>query len=356
MRDLALAAAEARHELIVQYGSRDGVLDMMSQTGEFVTKGGKVYIMREAYEAAERLAKAYLQHLSLAQLVVIDDDVCQLLDLAAGSMPDQVLNRQMPLFPYGFAWFADPLIGRDIIVMDVEKEVPVRGTIPLEAMSWSYINGDHLITAATDCGPSMVLTTYARRSAVEAILDSVPGANTPVDEYADGLQSVSTTVWSFGTPTGTAFGKRLSELSHNLTIEELRESDMAFTQRLAAAIWALGKQPITSTEEEVLPRHMRRRAARIGVTESERPVQILKLRQKMPAKGPRTEGKRHVDWKSRWPVSLHWRKPRENQKIQEPTLIWPYIKGPEGLPIKGSRRTFVLDNPDGLTLEDLNAE
>lgn len=91
--------------------------------------------------------------------------------------------------------------------------------------------------------------------------------------------------------------------------------------------------PIAQIETTVPDRHERRRRRRDGRPEGA--VRVVTLRPLAPRE---SEDSRDVSWSCRWMVRGHWRKqyhPSDGSR----RLRWvdPYVKGPEGLPLKTDR-------------------
>jgi hypothetical protein len=104
---------------------------------------------------------------------------------------------------------------------------------------------------------------------------------------------------------------------------------------LVQTMWRLGSQVVATKQR--LPRPRRREAKRHNVKIED--VTVITLRR---------EGDRHYDeegespeWKHKWLVRGHWR----NQwypSLKEHRQVWiaPYVKGPEHLPLKLTKRVF----------------
>ena len=103
------------------------------------------------------------------------------------------------------------------------------------------------------------------------------------------------------------------------------------------AAWRLMQQTLTTTRrEEIAAKKVRRFDLKDTM------VSVITLRQRLPV---RTEGETHVEWKHRWVVRAHWRnqpyKAEDGSTIYRWILIMPYLKGPDGAPLKRSEKVNV---------------
>lgn len=136
--------------------------------------------------------------------------------------------------------------------------------------------------------------------------------------------------------------------------------------RFIQALWMLLNQTITKVEREEAERPARRRAKRMGLPSE---VTVVRLRREEGAYEP-TETE--VEWQHRWIVRQHWRwQPYGSRRadhahvygpieVESGTLVQrcvhegcenhltriiinPYVKGPEGAPLKQSEKVYSLD-------------
>lgn len=109
--------------------------------------------------------------------------------------------------------------------------------------------------------------------------------------------------------------------------------------RYAMALWMLLGQTITSVEDEEVDRAAARRAKRMNLPPR---VTVIQLRR---AKGSaKADGETMVEWHHRWITRGHWRWQRCGEGLLELRRIWisPYVKGPEGAPLKVSDKVYDL--------------
>jgi hypothetical protein len=114
--------------------------------------------------------------------------------------------------------------------------------------------------------------------------------------------------------------------------------DMANDARLVHALWLLLGQTITTLHDEPIDRHARKRAVRKGLPPRVTTV-ALRRAESRPA-----EGESHVQWQHRWITRGHWRWQPCGEGRRERRRIWiaPFVKGPEGAPLKQSEKLYDL--------------
>lgn len=100
--------------------------------------------------------------------------------------------------------------------------------------------------------------------------------------------------------------------------------------------WRLMQQTLTSTtREQVAAKKVRRFDLKDTM------VSVITLRHRAPFR----EGETHVEWRHRWVVRGHWRhqpyKGEDGVTIYRWIYINPFIKGPEGAPLKRSEKVNV---------------
>ena len=111
--------------------------------------------------------------------------------------------------------------------------------------------------------------------------------------------------------------------------------------RLAMASILLMQQPIMKRAKGKLGRAERRQWAQRTPSEPKE-VEFVYLR---PSRYVRTDESESVgvDWSCRWWVRPHWRTYARGTVDEKKVYIWPYIKGPDGKPIKQpSEKVFAV--------------
>jgi hypothetical protein len=109
------------------------------------------------------------------------------------------------------------------------------------------------------------------------------------------------------------------------------DPEASFVKRFLAAFWRLCEQEIATVTGPADPE--------VGGTMSTPPevadVRVVTLRRHAPADRPCTPGP--VAWSHRWIVETHKRNQwYPKQGVHKVIFVGPYIKGPQGLPLKDS--------------------
>jgi hypothetical protein len=107
------------------------------------------------------------------------------------------------------------------------------------------------------------------------------------------------------------------------------DPDVSFVKRFLAAFWRLCEQQIATVTNPADPE--------VGGTMSTAPevadVRVVTLRRHTPADRPGTH--HAVAWSHRWIVEMHKRNQwYPKQGVHKVIFVGPYLKGPEGLPLK----------------------
>jgi hypothetical protein len=244
----------------------------------------------------------------------VSEEMLALTWQAAETMPGQPLHEGHLACPSGFAYFAAPLY-----------PYPDHDAAVLRAVRWHATTAKNAETGRHEAG--VMVTWYAA----------------PEDGgYAEHPEDVR---W-LGPPLILL---HLSFLPYGRTPQEgLISGEEADAEagswnwfRFVAAMWTLMQQRIAHTTVVRPERHQRKRAARAGLAAARGGVRVITLRRELPdpAAGESVPHHREVNWRSRWVVSGHWR----NQPYKDGyrlIFIDPYVKGPEGLPLKFSDHVF----------------
>ena len=106
-------------------------------------------------------------------------------------------------------------------------------------------------------------------------------------------------------------------------------------------VWILMGMTITASRSEYPDRHGRKRAANLEHAE----IRVVTLRRPAHAEDKPSATPRHIDWKFAWLVRGHYRKaPHDGTFSDGRTQTWvrPYIKGPDGLPLRSTDILYKL--------------
>ena len=355
-RDHAAAAVarrcvEARRVMLGawrdEHFGRMFALDLMGIVPERLTTGNVEY--------ADLVRSTLAESLVESTLYIADDDMVALMDVAAPTMPDQVLREDDLLSPHGFLWFADPLPDRS----------GTSPAIPFAAIHWALLapghrllernRGEGLPLDEGDTGYGVLIHAYS--DTIEAVRaqhaaqgrPDQPGGLAP---GAPGLLPSASVMWMVGSPIGTAFGRTTEDLSERRGTP-IVGNDTGFFQRALAAFWTLARQPLTTTTETAAARPDRRRSARAGIKNTDQPIQVLRLRHSTG-----TEKSTHTTSSGRtvsvrFPVRGFWRNqylPSTDSHRQQ--YIAPHWRGPETARVVGGERVFLAQGRDAHLPED----
>jgi hypothetical protein len=279
-------------------GTREGIRLIAESHGiSQVTEGYLYYIQKSTLEQADP--------------VYISADVTDMIDYARESFDPEPVLPTDPFTFCGFAWLPRPIALDDHPTHDGEWVVYVR------AISWIPIHGE-------DPDKGCFWVTFYVHADDDMKLPNGRGLDTrtafgPLAE----LTCVHTFQWTWGTNPWPDFEGEARIRA---------KAQVALVQ----SMWRLGSQVMHAKQR--LPRAYRRDAKRHGVKAAE-DVTVITLRR---------EGERHYDeegespeWKHKWLVRGHWRR-QWYPSIKEHRQVWiaPYVKGPEHLPLKLTKRVF----------------
>lgn len=270
---------------------------------------------------AQIIADTHARGLRNAELIVADADLTALIDVAAPSMPDQILLADDPIAPHGLLLWATPLPDRT-------GQEPV---VPIEMMSWTTVEpGDPMLHGDQVTG--VLITAYVGVHALMLAMGVQPPAVVP--RYV----ANATVMWIVGTPIGSAFGR---------TPGTDGSSEPGFYQRALAAFWTLAKQPLTQEHDSDRPMPVnRKRFARAGVLNPGAPVRLISLRHAAREKiEPGEETGRHVT--VRYIVNPYWRDTYYGKEgVHRQQLVAGSVRGPAGAPLKGGEKVLLVTGKD----------
>lgn len=229
-------------------------------------------------------------------------EMSSMLETVARSMPSWTMREEALASESGFVYFASPL---------------------RLAKHHADSNGIRAISYQ----PSKVEMDGERGVAISFWLDT-----TGVPGY--GRLSLSHgTFWSYGMSLDEKF-----EIYDDEAVGKPGLKDCA---RYFAAALALMEQTIVIKRPERAPRSTRKRLGEIGET----PIQVVRLRRTERSGGAVRDGEKAYELTCQFVVRMHWRQhyyPSDGS--HRPLLIAPYMKGPEGTPLKvQADRIFVVD-------------
>ena len=262
-------------------------------------------------QTGEQYVHILAEHFSRAETVYWSPEMSDMLMQVAPSLPDWTLRLNELLPEYGFAWFAKP--------------IPLPGSGPLGLDAGHPLVGMVWGTVLYSTDPSL-----GKDTKVGYLEGDAPGVDrwviySPVVLFDGAPRLCGGSSWAEGESLSELL--RLSEVS-----KEQRGMEWAVQiGKIFAASMALMQQEITVNERTPVDRSTRRRLEREGWIR-EAIVNVVKLRRAKRQGGG--DGKSY-ELTCQFVVRGHWRNqyyPSTNE--HRPIFVLPYIKGPEGAPLK----------------------
>lgn len=249
--------------------------------------------------------------------------------------PEWALTRDLLPCPQAFVWLERPLQQLPPWVEALPQDTASDGRVC--ALSWAVgtlertSEGEMLVLQQHTQGSTLVLFTYWVRTRLG---------------YVTPLTSVT---WPFGVTLGEVYQSNESRTTWDNEQETMQETDRAWLQasaRTVAAMLAFEESRILSHRSLRADRNTRRRIGFSIPAELEPGVQIVQLRRYDHSQRPLAESEPQ-EWNVRWWVRGHWHsywyKQTDGSKTLKSRWLLPYIKGPEGKPIKPAPdRLFVV--------------
>lgn len=243
-----------------------------------------------------------------AALWWVTTDMARLVELSSQSLPPTTLTDDLLVDRYGFAVFETPLQGLDAGVGNQSLDEPLE----VNAMLWGPVP----IEEAKDGAIGIALYGYR-----------------PVSYSQSAWVPLGRTDWLVGTDT--------EEVPHEtLRTHDQRVASMAEDRRWLAALHLMAAEKrVAQVEQATIPRAAVRRSKRANVPAD---VRLIDLRApgRTSEKGEEGSEGRHVDWQYRWIVGGEtggfWRQTPygPGRSLRRPQWIMPFVKGPEGKPLR----------------------
>ncbi|MFD5882600.1 hypothetical protein [Streptomyces yangpuensis] len=265
--------------------------------------------------------------LHAAELFYVTADMTALAHHAATSLTDFEMRPEDLPAPVGMLAFEDPPIRNE-----------AAGNQPVRLVTWGpwlghlaidYWSGTREYLDQVDAAQAAfnANTTPAENRAWlrERFAHIKPGQMTGIHPR-HGFTYLRTTLIEAGKPDLT----------------DTSEADVALL-RLIQATWLLMGQTLATSERVPADRASRRRIQRLDRTHGTE-VRLIRLRRartergSTPAEEPGTR-----EYQNRWVVRGHWKNQwYPSRDAHRPIWISPYIAGPEGAPLIGGEKVFVL--------------
>jgi hypothetical protein len=203
---------------------------------------------------------------------------------------DEILDEELPS-PWGFMW-----LDRPIPMPSIYDDG--RPPLMMHAVSWAR----------------------------------VPGMPVAMDGRVRKLAAIRIRKWAYDDdPDG--YPRPLHMIGQNMVPVAGRIRTGLTEHWLLHMIWILMGMEIVSSDPEQPDRHGRKRAANLRRQE----IRVVRLRR--PEHHEPAGDDRTVDWSCSWLVRGHWRKAPHGGTFRDGrrrTWVKPYIKGPDGLPLRAT--------------------
>lgn len=340
----------------------------------------KVYGYQKVDQQEERETLGKYLHDNVRDVVkaastfYVSPDMCELVRMAAEDMPVSGLQPTDMPTDTGFLVFDRPLTLSNAIWSTEAEEAGTEVDVRISAIAWRV--GSVRKAPATDPQGSDVVGLDPM---VPIGLESVPGLSyflfqTPRDvavmmnqdlaEGEDGVTADETqrfngplpiydfSGWAFNTPwyaTAEEVGHAIEQDGEQGPVSGVH-SIVDQTRRLLIATWRILNQTnIVTLDPTRPPRHLRRRAERVGITPEDGDIVVIRMRREVFQGLHKAAGTEEDDvpWYTvRFMVRGHWHNywvgPRGAQHLQ-PKYVLPYEKGPEGAPLVKRNKIFSLE-------------
>lgn len=226
--------------------------------------------------------------------------LCDLLQVAATSLPDWTFRPKDLIAPVGFCWLEKPLV--------------LHGSLaPIRALFWAEgIWRERL-------GPTrMAWRKWEEiKNEIEPVLWDYRFFGSEDEMWTAAYR------WFTDKPLQTVIQER------GVKWPDESKQDLA----LLPALLILLKEEITTRTRMVAPRFARRRLPMVA---QEKHIEVVTLRRVQPTQSGTTPSPR--DWAYQWAVSGHWRQQfYRSTNDHRPRWIAPYVKGPKDKPFRAPR-------------------
>jgi hypothetical protein len=270
------------------------------------------FVSTEEITGEDMTSSATLEALTLdkAALYYVTEEMCDLLQHAAPTMPEQTLMLDDPPFKWGFIYFEKGLMG-----WDAKRGIPLR----VDAIAWhtSTSGPKHLRPNTPIC--SITSYTFDDKPIPPELVEQFPDlGGKPMNEWAP----LGRSDWPAGDTTDQPEWD---------TMTEDEQKSFSEDRRWLMAFWTLiGQVKSVETTAAPVPRPVRRREERAKQKIPD--IRIIRLRR--VRSDHRTTGETHREYSHRWWVSGHWKNVwLPSRKTHRHQYIMPYVAGPEDKPL-----------------------
>ncbi|GHB51887.1 hypothetical protein GCM10010331_44290 [Streptomyces xanthochromogenes] len=269
-------------------------------------------------ETARRLADITRFGAQFADLYLAETSMCELVEQAGPTMPDQPLREDDPLTSYGLVFFQQPLA-------DIGTHA-----LPIHAMLWFPLPSDRPESIVED---GICIIPFTSTEAVAAAVG---------DRYLVGkvpkLYTAASVVWPYGNKWGEMI--QGAPPPQGATPEHY--------QQLLAAFWALSKQENIASPEPgpSIKKGDARRFSNAGIQKPDQPVRIVRLHRRQETPPHASNATAETNWKHQWWVNGYWRNTYYRSIDDHRQQFIPgHWKGPEDKPVLGGEKVIAVKAP-----------
>ncbi|MFF1401239.1 hypothetical protein ACFVZD_47060 [Streptomyces sp. NPDC058287] len=311
--------------------------------------------------AAQLLAQGERFRLQQAHLYYVTADMTALALAAAATSPAEAVSADRMPAAAGLMVFAEPIGGYSMMQPGAEAEV----TVPIIAVSWGRWAADDITIDGDSRAVKWMFNTGGTVKRIPSGFEGIwmtfytPNDNSMYEAMApeavvgiapDGKPTTAADILSLGIKTPLTWDNE-TVLGFGAHFDPNPDPDT--TAEWSATVytaWQLitqGGARLTETAEIPRPRSGRKRDVREGITDSGavRVINVHSTHRPSASAGEQdaqaSDGRRAPQYACRWPVRLHRRDQCMNPAAHkggdchhEERVILPYIKGPDGAPLR----------------------
>lgn len=299
-----------RQELV-----RFGQSDLFRQILEIKERHRIFATDQESAALADSMARALA--LTSAELFYVGIEMCELVMVAAKSLPEFTLAQSDPPSRDGFAWLS-------VKIKDVD---PTYIPVEVVAIGWRTVKDTLQISIFIERDEAPIPSPAVLQPYGFPIVFPLGSWEIPIDQ--DGSPQI------------------IRQGGPDPTTDEKGRTTGVFSLAALKTLWLLMRQPLSQESIQTPDRAARRRAQREGLSEPPL-VRVIALRR--PSGGSGQPGE-PAQWHHRWIVRGHWRNQPygSERQLRRPIWISPFVKGPEGAPMIGGEKVYVVKTTTGGT-------
>ena len=281
-----------------------------------------------ALHSAQNNTRWYRDNLPHAQLIHVEEHMCEFIRQAADSVPPSLtIHLDDAPAPVGLVVFKTPMVGTDAGPVAAGAEVIVNGIM------WAPVR-------LPDRNTPWFMETPDEAHKVE-------GVSIASFRFIESDGRIPQ-LWVGLGRTDWPWGDRVDDRSMREAIfdwNEAKQASLEEDRRLLAAVWATINQKLLIETEIVYPDKMAaKRLQRAGMGDLDNKITIVHLR-KTEYRSLGTEEGSGETLKWRTPVRKHFKRQPygPGRRLRKIIVIMPYWRGPEDAPIRHTERIWEVD-------------